>query len=88
MRYLPLTDADRQAMLASIGAPSVDALFRDVPQSARLAAPLDLPDHQGEMEVERAMAALCRAQHAVPGRWRASWAPAPIATTCRRRSTT
>ncbi len=58
MRYLPLTEADRQAMLNSIGAPSVDALFRDVPESARLAAPLDLPAHQGEIEVERAMAAL------------------------------
>ena len=30
MRYLPLTDADRRDMLASIGAPSIDALFGDV----------------------------------------------------------
>jgi glycine dehydrogenase subunit 1 len=58
MRYLPLTPADRTAMLAAIGAHSVDDLFRDVPQNARLATPLDLPDHQGEIEVEREMAAL------------------------------
>ncbi len=31
MRYLPLTDTDRTAMLAEVGAPSIDALFADVP---------------------------------------------------------
>jgi glycine dehydrogenase subunit 1 len=54
MRYLPLTSDDRHAMLAKIGAPDVDALFRDVPKPAL--APLslfNLPDTQGEMEVER-----------------------------------
>lgn len=55
MRYLPLTDADRREMLGVIGARSVDELFRDVPASARLAAKVGgLPDHQGELEVERA----------------------------------
>ena len=59
MRYLPLTPDDRRAMLARIGAPDVDALFRDVPKPAL--APLskfDLPDTQGEMEVERALSKL------------------------------
>ena len=58
MRYLPLTDADRRDMLAVIGAPSVDSLFRDVPESVRLAGPVDLPAHQGELEVERALTAM------------------------------
>ena len=58
MRYLPLTEDDRRAMLPAIGAPSVDSLFRDVPESARLREPLDLPDHQGELEVERALSAM------------------------------
>ncbi len=59
MRYLPLTDADRQAMLATIGAPSVDALFDDVPAAARLDGPIaDLPDHQGELQVERFLNAM------------------------------
>ena len=58
MRYLPLTETDRRAMLARIGAPSIDSLFRDVPEAARLAKPLDLPAHQGEIEVERRIAAL------------------------------
>src|SRR6185437_14649859 len=55
MRYLPLTDGDRAAMLAAIGADSVDALFRDVPRAARLDRPVDLPRAMGELEVERAL---------------------------------
>lgn len=55
MRYLPLTDADRRDMLAAIGVPSVDSLFRDVPESVRLTDTVDLPYHQGELEVERAI---------------------------------
>ena len=35
MRYLPLTETDRQAMLAQIGAGSIDDLFKDVPEEAR-----------------------------------------------------
>jgi len=58
MRYLPLTPADRTEMLAVIGAPSIDALFADVPPAARLPGPVDLPPHQGELEVERAMGRL------------------------------
>ena len=59
MRYLPLTSDDRRAMLAKIGAADVDALFRDVPEAAL--APLsafNLPDTQGELEVERALSKL------------------------------
>ena len=59
MRYLPLNDADRAAMLQTIGAPSIDALFADVPAEARLAGPVPgLPDHASEMAVERHMARL------------------------------
>ena len=56
-RYLPLTDEDRQAMLAVIGVSSIDALFRDVPDHALLEEPVDLPHGQGEMEVEAAFIA-------------------------------
>jgi len=56
MRYLPLTPDDRAAMLAKIGAPNIDALFRDVPQSAVVnRSVFDLPDTQGELEVERTL---------------------------------
>ncbi len=58
MRYLPLTQTDRAAMLRTIGAASIDDLFIDVPQSARRSEPLDLPSHQGEIEVERMLRAM------------------------------
>ncbi len=59
MRYLPLTPSDRSAMLAVIGANTIDDLFVDVPAEARLSGPIaDLPYHASEMAVERHMAAL------------------------------
>ncbi len=58
MRYLPLTDPDRHDMLAAIGAPSVESLFRDVPEAARFDGGFDLPNHKSELEVEAIIAAL------------------------------
>ncbi len=59
MRYLPLTDTDRGDMLAKIGADSIDDLFVDVPEVARLDGPIrDLPMHASEMAVERQMKGL------------------------------
>ncbi len=59
MRYLPLTPADRTAMLAVIGATCVDDLFADVPPEARLGGPIaGLPLHASEMAVERQVSAL------------------------------
>ena len=58
MRYLPLTDLDRSEMLAAVGAPSVEALFASVPADVLLSEPVDLPAHQGELAVERAMSRL------------------------------
>ncbi len=61
MRYLPLTSDDRAAMLAAIGAGSIDDLFVDVPEAARRTGHIDLPLHQGEIEVERAFRAFADA---------------------------
>ena len=58
MRYLPLSEADRAGMLAVIGVPAIDDLFVDVPASARLPGPVDLPAHASELAVERALSAL------------------------------
>jgi glycine dehydrogenase subunit 1 len=59
MRYLPLTEADRTAMLDVIGVGSVDDLFVDVPEEARLTGPIEgLPMHASEMAVERHMSRL------------------------------
>ncbi len=61
MRYLPLTDADRGAMLSVIGAASIDDLFVDVPAEARLDGPIrELPMHASELSVERHMTKLAR----------------------------
>jgi len=59
MRYLPLTSADRAAMLNVIGVSSVEELFRDVPDWALLSEPIEgLSDHAPELAVERHMARL------------------------------
>lgn len=61
MRYLPLTQSDRQAMLGVIGANSIDDLFVDVPAEARLSGPIaGLPMHASEMAVERHFSNLAR----------------------------
>jgi len=61
MRYLPLTDADRGEMLAKIGAGTIDDLFVDVPEEARLDGPIrGLPMHASEMAVEKHMRKLSK----------------------------
>jgi len=65
MRYLPLTDTDRASMLATIGAPSIDALFADVPAEAQLDGPIhDLPMHSSEMLVEKHFSIMARKNRA------------------------
>ncbi len=60
MRYLPLTDDDRQQMCAAIGVETVDELFRDVP-AALLNPALDgLPEGAGELEIDRRFRAFAR----------------------------
>src|SRR6185312_1480470 len=58
MRYLPLTPDDRAEMLSVIGAPNIDALFKDVPAAARKVDLFDLPRRAGELAVERELGAL------------------------------
>mgnify|MGYP001765594378 CR=1 FL=1 len=58
MRYLPLSQSDREAMLARIGVSSVDALFADIPADKQLKNLVDLPLAKSEMEVERTLGAL------------------------------
>ena len=51
MRYLPKSPAERQEMLAAIGAKSIDELFSSVPESYRLKQTLKLPGPLSEAEV-------------------------------------
>lgn len=67
MRYHPLSDADRADMLAAIGVPDMAALYADAPASTLLKAPLDLPRHKSEMEVERILSRLA-ARNVAAGR--------------------
>jgi glycine dehydrogenase subunit 1 len=61
MRYLPLSGSDRQQMLSAVGANSIDDLFRDVPEAARLDGPIrELPGHASELAVDRYMSELAR----------------------------
>jgi len=55
MRYLPQTQKSREEMLDVIGAKSIDDLYVDVPKQAFVDGKVNLPDHKGEMEVERIM---------------------------------
>src|SRR4051812_44406290 len=63
MRYLPLTKKDRADMMAAIGIKSIDELYAMVPKEARLNKLIDLPPHQGEIEVERALAKMAAKNH-------------------------
>ncbi len=51
MRYLPKSPAERQEMLAAIGAQSIDELFEAIPEKYRLREPLKLPGPLSESEV-------------------------------------
>jgi glycine dehydrogenase subunit 1 len=51
MRYLPKSPSERQEMLASIGAGSIEDLFRSIPEKFRLGAPLPLLGPLSEMEI-------------------------------------
>jgi glycine dehydrogenase subunit 1 len=51
MRYLPKSPAERQQMLAAIGAKSIEDLFAIIPAEYRLDRDLDVPRQQAESEI-------------------------------------
>jgi glycine dehydrogenase subunit 1 len=51
LSYLALTDADREAMLETIGVSTVEELFADLPAGVRLGRELDLPPALTEQEL-------------------------------------
>lgn len=52
MRYIPITQADKEAMLRDIGVSSTEELFAaNIPADVRLDRPLDLPPALTEMEI-------------------------------------
>src|SRR5690606_22587762 len=55
MPFIPHTESDVREMLAAIGAPSIDALFDEIPSSLRTRELTGIPDALNEMEVSRLM---------------------------------
>jgi glycine dehydrogenase subunit 1 len=51
MRYLPKSPAEREQMLAEIGAASIDSLFEVIPEEYRLTRDLDVPRQMAESEI-------------------------------------
>src|SRR5213082_1237758 len=51
MRYLPKSPADREAMLKSMGARSIDELFKSIPAEYRLNRDLKVPRQMAESEI-------------------------------------
>ena len=55
MPFIPHTDTDVREMLAAIGAPSIDALFDEIPAELRIKSLAGIPEGLTEMEVGRLM---------------------------------
>ncbi len=53
MSYIPNTPEDQQAMLETLGLPSLEALLTPVPENVRLRRPLDLPPALPEPDLKR-----------------------------------
>src|SRR5438128_10577834 len=60
-KYIPATDAEREEMLRTIGAASVEALFADIPSRVRLDRPLRLPPALSDPELMAQLRAMADA---------------------------
>jgi glycine dehydrogenase subunit 1 len=55
MPFIPHTEADIAAMLSSIGAPNIDALFEEIPVQLRSGKLTQVPEGMNEMQITRLM---------------------------------
>jgi len=55
MPFIPHTEADITAMLTSIGAPNIDALFDEIPAQLRSGKLTQVPEGMNEMQITRLM---------------------------------
>ena len=60
MAFIPHTDADVRAMLATIGAASIEELFDEIPRELRCGELAGIPPAASEMEIGRLMSARAR----------------------------
>ena len=63
MDYTQITNPEQTAMLAAIGAQSVDDLFGAIPQRFRFVEELDLPPARSELELQRELASMAAHNH-------------------------
>lgn len=66
MRYIPHTEDDIAAMLATIGVASLDELFLSIPAELRTRAAIDLPPGQSEANVRARLAELAALNRVSP----------------------
>ncbi|MER3414255.1 MAG: aminomethyl-transferring glycine dehydrogenase, partial [Armatimonadota bacterium] len=60
MSYIPHTEEDRRAMLATIGVESIAKLFSDIPEALQLKEPLDVPPALDPHSILRTLAEYSR----------------------------
>ncbi|HLR64936.1 MAG TPA: aminomethyl-transferring glycine dehydrogenase subunit GcvPA [Pseudogracilibacillus sp.] len=58
LRYLPMTEEDKQAMLDTIGIESTEELFTDIPEEIRFNREYDLKTPPSEYELKKELSAL------------------------------
>src|SRR5438105_5226778 len=58
MSYIPNTPEDQEAMLTTLGLPSLEALLSPVPENVRLRRPLNLPPALSEPDLKRVLYAM------------------------------
>src|SRR5437763_9735199 len=58
MSYIPNTPEDQEAMLTTLGLPSLEALLSPVPDKLRLQRPLDLPPALSEPDLKRVLTSM------------------------------
>src|SRR5450759_1409114 len=68
MRYIPNSPAERESLLAAVGAASIDDLFATVPRAVYRKEPPGLPPPASEIEVRRDMGRMA-AKNAHLGDW-------------------
>ncbi|WP_107841813.1 aminomethyl-transferring glycine dehydrogenase subunit GcvPA [Metasolibacillus meyeri] len=57
-RYLPMTEQDKQEMLAKVGVDSIDALFSDIPEEVRFQGLYNIKEAKSEAALMKELAAL------------------------------
>ena len=60
MPFVPHTEADVREMLAAIGAPTIEALFDEIPPQLRIQGLEGIPTALSEMEIGRLMSERAR----------------------------